>query len=201
MRNRVAARIRSAAGEADVKFSGMNQKLRSTTILAVRRDGRTAMGGDGQVTLGETALKHGARKVRPLSGGSVLAGFAGAAADSFALLERFEAKLESHSGDMVRAAVELAREWRTDRLLRRLESILVVADATKSLVISGSGDVIEPDDGVIGIGSGGGYATAAGRALLLHSQLSAEEIVREALRITAGICIYTNDHIHIEVLP
>lgn len=176
-------------------------KTRSTTILCVRREGAVAMAGDGQVTLGETVLKHGARKVRRLFEGHVLAGFAGAAADAFALLERFEAKLKDHSGDVTRAAVELAQAWRTDRMLRRLESVLAVADKDRSLVVSGSGDVIEPDDGVIGIGSGGGYAAAAARALLAHSGLPAAEIAREALVIASGICIYTNDHIHVETLP
>jgi len=176
-------------------------KTRSTTILAVLRDGRVAMAGDGQVSLGDTIVKHGARKVRRLHEGKVLAGFAGAAADAFALLERFEKQLETHSGDVPRAAVELAREWRTDRVLRRLESVLAVADAERCLLVSGSGDVIEPDDGVLGIGSGGGYAAAAARALLAHSTLSAEEIACEALAIAANICVYTNREIWVETLP
>jgi len=175
-------------------------KTRSTTILCVRRGASVAMAGDGQVTFGDTVMKHRARKVRRIHDDSVLAGFAGAAADAFALLERFEAKLKDHSGDITRAAVELAREWRTDRALRRLESLITIADRKKSLLISGSGDVIEPDDGVIGIGSGGAYATAAARALLLHTELPAEQIATEALGIAADICIHTNHEIHMEVL-
>jgi ATP-dependent HslUV protease subunit HslV len=175
-------------------------KTRSTTILTVRRDGVVAMAGDGQVTLGDAVVKHGAKKVRRLHENQVLAGFAGAAADAFALLDRFEEKLASYGGDVTRAAVELARDWRTDRVLRRLESVLTVADATRSLLVSGSGDVIEPDDGVIGIGSGGGYAAAAARALIRHSKLTAPEIAREALGIAADICVYTNREIQVEVL-
>jgi len=172
----------------------------ATTILAVRRDGQVALGGDGQVTLGETVVKHDTNKIRRLCGGKVLTGFAGSAADAFALLERFETKLDGFKGDLRRAAAELAKDWRTDRVLRRLESLLAAVDRETSLIISGSGDLIEPSDGIVGIGSGGAYATAAARALLQHSTLSAEEIVREALRITAGICIYTNDHLTIETL-
>ncbi len=174
--------------------------IRSTTILVVRRDGRTAIGGDGQVTLGQTALKHDACKIRRLSGGKVLCGFAGSAADAFALLERFEKKLEEFKGNMRRAAIELAKEWRTDRLLRRLESLLAAADDQTSLIISGDGNVIEPGDGVIGIGSGGMYAAAAARALLRHSALPADDIVREAMKIAAEICVYTNDRLTVEVL-
>ena len=176
-------------------------KTRSTTILSVRRDGVVAMAGDGQVTLGDAVLKHGARKVRRLFDDRILAGFAGAAADAFALLERFEEKLANYSGDIRRAAVELARDWRTDRILRRLESVLVVADSERTLLVSGSGDVIEPDDGVLGIGSGGGYAAAAARALLRHSDLKAADIAHEALGIAADICVYTNREIQLEVLP
>ena len=176
-------------------------KLKSTTILCVRRNHRVAMAGDGQVTLGDTVVKHRARKIRRLSEGQVLTGFAGAAADAFALLERFETKLKDHSGDLARAAVELARDWRTDRVLRRLEAIIVVADTSRSLLISGSGDVIEPDDGILGIGSGGSYATAAARALVQHTDLSAEEIAEAALGIAADICIHTNREIHVETLP
>jgi ATP-dependent HslUV protease subunit HslV len=175
-------------------------RIRSTTILTVRRDGRTAIGGDGQVTLGQTAVKHDASKLRRLAGGKVLCGFAGSAADAFALLERFEGKLESFKGNMRRAAIELAKEWRSDRILRRLESLLIAADADTSLMISGAGDVIEPKDGVIGIGSGGMFAVAAARALLKHSSLPAEEIVRESLRIAAGICVYTNEQITVETV-
>ena len=174
--------------------------VHSTTILGVRRDGQVAIGGDGQVTIGNTAVKHDTNKLRRLAGGKVLVGFAGSAADAFALLERFEGRLEEFKGNVRRAAIELAKDWRTDRVLRRLESLLAVVDAETSLIISGSGDVIEPTDGVIGIGSGGPYATAAARALLRHSNLSAEQIVREALLITAEICIFTNDRLTIEVL-
>ena len=176
------------------------QKFRGTTILSVRRDGKVAIGGDGQVTIGNTAVKHDTNKLRRLAGGKVLVGFAGSAADAFALLERFEGRLEEFKGNVRRAAIELAKDWRTDRVLRRLESLLAVVDREASLIISGSGDVIEPTDGVIGIGSGGPYATAAARALLRHSNLSAEQIVREALLITAEICIFTNDRLTIEVL-
>lgn len=172
--------------------------VRSTTILSVRHGGKVAMGGDGQVTVGETIMKGDARKVRPLLDGKVLTGFAGSAADAFALLDRFEGKLKEASGRVRRAAVELAKDWRTDRALRRLEALIAVADGKVSLVVSGSGDVIEPEDGVIGIGSGGSFASAAAKALLRHApQLSAEEVVRAALVIAAEICIYTNDSIHV----
>ncbi len=174
--------------------------VRSTTILSVRRPGEVAIGGDGQVTIGATALKHDAVKIRKLQGGKVLCGFAGAAADAFALLERFEAKLDQHKGNTKRAAIELAKDWRTDRVLRRLESLLAVVDADASLIIGGGGDIIEPSDGIIGIGSGGMYAAAAAKALLAHTTLSAGEIVERSLRITAEICVYTNDRITIEKL-
>ncbi|HSW45127.1 MAG TPA: ATP-dependent protease subunit HslV [Phycisphaerae bacterium] len=174
--------------------------IRSTTILAVRRDGQVAIGGDGQVTIGNTAVKHDTNKIRRLANGKVLVGFAGSAADAFALLERFEGRVEEFKGNVRRAAIELAKDWRTDRVLRRLESLLAVVDRETSLIISGSGDVIEPTDGMVGIGSGGPYATAAARALLQHSKLPADQIVREALRITAEICIYTNDRLTIETL-
>ena len=175
--------------------------VRSTTILTVRHRGKVAMGGDGQVTVGETIMKGDARKVRPLLDGKVLTGFAGSAADAFALLDRFEGKLEEANGRVRRAAVELAKDWRTDRALRRLEALIAVADASVSLVLSGSGDVIEPEDGVIGIGSGGSFASAAAKALLRHApQLSAEEVVREALGIAAEICIYTNDNLAVDEL-
>ena len=179
---------------------GGKPTIRSTTILAVRRDGQVAIGGDGQVTIGNTAVKHDTNKIRRLSGGKVLVGFAGSAADAFALLERFEARLDEYKGNIRRAAIELAKDWRTDRVLRRLESLLAAVDRETSLIISGSGDVIEPTDGVVGIGSGGAYATAAARALLRHSSLPAEAIVREGLTITSEICIYTNDHLTIETL-
>lgn len=174
--------------------------IRSTTILAVRRDGQTALGGDGQVTLGATAVKHDTNKIRRLSHGKVLCGFAGSAADAFALLERFDTKLEEFKGNVRRAAIELAKDWRTDRVLRRLESLLAVVDRETSLIIGGGGDVIEPTDGIIGIGSGGMYATAAARALLRHTSLPADQIVREAMAVTAEICVYTNDHILVETL-
>ncbi|HWP35706.1 MAG TPA: ATP-dependent protease subunit HslV [Thermodesulfobacteriota bacterium] len=174
--------------------------MHATTIVAVRRDGRVAIAGDGQVTLGQTVMKHTARKVRRMHHDSVLAGFAGTAADAFTLFEKFEAKLEQYRGQLARAAVELAKEWRTDRILRRLEALLVVADRRQMLVISGSGEVIEPDDGVIAVGSGGPYALAAARALVRHTALSAREVAEEALRIAAGICIYTNDQIAVEEL-
>jgi len=175
--------------------------IRSTTILSVRRSGEVAVGGDGQVTMGETIVKADARKIRRLGEkGQVICGFAGGAADAFALMERFEGKLKASSGNIRKAAVELAKAWRTDRVLRRLESLLVVVDAEASLIISGAGDVIEPADGLIGIGSGGAYARSAAGALLKHTTLSAEEIVRESLAIAAGICVYTNDQITVEVL-
>ena len=169
--------------------------VRATTICCVRRDGSVAMAGDGQVSFGQTAVKHGASKVRLVHDGSVLVGFAGAAADAFALLGRFEAKLEEFRGNLPRAAVELAKEWRTDRVLRRLEAFLAVADRTNSFVLSGTGDVIEPDDGVIGIGSGGAFATAAARALLKHTGLPARAIVEEAMAIAASLDVYTNERL------
>lgn len=172
----------------------------ATTILSVRRGGKVAVGGDGQVTLGASVMKADAVKVRKLLEGQVIAGFAGSAADGFALLDRFEAKLKDYPNNVPRAATELAKLWRTDRALRRLEALLVVADAKHSLLISGSGDVIQPTDGVLSAGSGGGYALAAARALLTHTQLSAGEIVREALMIASGIDIYTNANLTVEEL-
>jgi ATP-dependent HslUV protease subunit HslV len=172
-----------------------------TTILTVRQLGKLALGGDGQVTLGNTVMKADATKIRRLRDGNVLCGFAGSSADSFALLERFEAKLKDNPGNVPRAATELAKEWRTDRALRRLEALMVVADARHSLLIGGTGDVIQPTDGVIGIGSGGPLAVAAARALIGHSSLSAAEIVREALKIAGEIDIYTNQNIVVEKLP
>ena len=171
-----------------------------TTIVSVRRNGQVVLGGDGQVTLGNTVMKGNAKKVRRLYNGQVIAGFAGGTADAFTLFERFEGKLEKHGGHLTRSAVELAKDWRTDRMLRRLEALLAVADETTSLVISGNGDVIEPEDSLIAIGSGGPYAQAAARALLDHSQLSAREIVDNALGIASSICIYTNNNIAIEEL-
>ncbi len=178
----------------------MKVALHGTTVIAVRRAGRVALAGDGQVTLGDTVIKTQARKIQRLRSGRVLAGFAGSTADAFALCERFEAKLEAYAGALRRAAVELAKDWRTDRSLRRLEALLVVADLSETLVLSGTGDVIEPDDGVAAIGSGGPYALAAARAFLRAGELSAREIAEESLRIAAGICLYTNDRITIEEL-
>jgi ATP-dependent HslUV protease subunit HslV len=171
-----------------------------TTILAVRSGGAVAIGGDGQVTLGATVVKHNAVKIRRLHDGKVLAGFAGGTADAMTLLDKFEGMLKKAQGNVAKAAVELAKEWRTDRFLRRLESLLLVADKERTLLISGQGDVIEPDDGVAGIGSGGPFAVSAARALVKHSKLAPAEIVREALEITARICIYTNTQFEIEVL-
>ncbi|HBS27097.1 MAG TPA: HslU--HslV peptidase proteolytic subunit [Gammaproteobacteria bacterium] len=176
------------------------EQFRGTTICSVRRDGVVALGGDGQVTLGNTIMKGNARKIRTLLNGKILSGFAGGTADAFTLNERFETKLQEHNGNLTRAAVEMAKDWRSDRALRRLEALLAVADETASLIISGNGDVIEPEDGLIAIGSGGPFAQAAARALLDNSDLSAPEIVKEALKIASGICIYTNQNIVIETL-
>jgi len=173
---------------------------KSTTIVSVRRDGKVAIGGDGQVTLGEAIVKHDANKIRKLLDGKVVVGFAGASADAFALLERFEGVLKDYQGNVMRAATELAKQWRTDRVLRRLESLLAVITKDDSLVISGAGDVIVPTDDLIGIGSGGHYALAAARAMLAHTKLSALEIVEESLRITSEICIYSNNKVHVEEL-
>ncbi len=172
-----------------------------TTILSVRKGDRVVIAGDGQVTLGNTVIKSNARKVRPLGDGRVIAGFAGATADAFTLFERLEAKLEKHPGQLVRACVELAKDWRTDRYLRRLEAMMAVADAEHSLVLTGTGDVLEPEDGLIGIGSGGSFALSAARALIDIDGLEAEAIARKALKIAAEICIYTNDSIVVESLP
>jgi len=176
------------------------EQYRGTTICSVRRGGQVVMGGDGQVTLGNTVMKANARKVRRLYKDRVIAGFAGATADAFTLFERFEGKLERHSGHLVRAAVEMAKDWRTDRMLRRLEALLAIADQDNSLLISGNGDVIEPEHGLIAIGSGGPYAQAAAMGLLQETELDAEAIVRRALGIAADICIYTNDNIVVETL-
>jgi ATP-dependent HslUV protease, peptidase subunit HslV len=169
--------------------------IRATTILAVRRNGHVALGGDGQVTVGETVMKSHAQKVRTLRGGKVLAGFAGAAADAFTLFEKFEEKLERYPENLPRAAVELAKDWRSDRVLRRLEALLAVVDRQHGLVISGTGEIIEPDDGILAIGSGGSYALSAARALIAHSPLSAADIVRQSLEIAGDICVYTNKNI------
>ncbi len=173
-------------------------KIRSTTILSVRKDGQVALGGDGQVTIGSSIMKADATKIRRLLDGKVITGFAGGSADAFALLERFEAKLKDYPGNVPRAATELAKEWRTDRALRRLEAMMVVIDADNTLLVSGTGDVIQPTDGIAGIGSGGPYAIAAARALTAHSSLTAAEIVRASLEIASGIDIYTNDNIVVE---
>jgi len=174
--------------------------MKGTTVLAVRRNGKVAMGGDGQVTIGDTVIKHTAKKVRTLYQGKVLAGFAGSTADAFTLFERFEKKLDQHQGNLSRAAVELAKDWRTDRVLRRLEALMAVADSEGLYLISGTGDVLEPEGGVLAIGSGGPYASAAARALVDHTDLGPAEVVREALTIAARICIYTNDEITVEEL-
>jgi ATP-dependent HslUV protease subunit HslV len=176
------------------------EPLKGTTILSVRRNGRVVIGGDGQVSLGNTVMKGNARKVRRLYKERVLAGFAGATADAFTLFERFEGKLEKHHGHLTRAAVELAKDWRTDRMLRRLEALLCVADASASLIISGTGDVIEPEESLMAIGSGGAFAQSAARALLDNTELSAREIVEKGLGIAADICVYTNHNLVIEEL-
>jgi ATP-dependent HslUV protease, peptidase subunit HslV len=185
-----------------VKRSGAptRPKVHSTTILSVRRDNRVAVAGDGQVTFDKTIMKSGARKVRRLYNDKIIAGFAGSTADAFTLFTRFEAKLEQYHGQLQRAAVELGKEWRTDKYLRHLEALLIVADQNTSLVLSGGGDVIEPDDGVVAIGSGGPYAIAAARALIRHTDLSARDVVQEAMKIASEICIYTNSEILIEEL-
>ena len=172
----------------------------ATTILCVRKNGKVAIGGDGQVTLGNTVLKQNAKKIRRMYGDNVVAGFAGATADAFTLFEKFEGKLESYRGNITRAAVELAKDWRTDRMLRRLEALLVIADREHTFIISGTGDVIEPEDGIAAIGSGGAFAQAAARALYDNTELNPEEIIEKAMKIASGICIYTNDIITIEEL-
>ena len=182
----------------------MNEKnlmtFYATTILGVRHNGQVALAGDGQVTLGNTIMKHSATKLRRLYNDKILAGFAGAAADAFTLFERFDQKLEQYSGNLPKAAVELAKDWRSDKYLRRLEALLAVLDQKYTFIISGTGDIIEPDDGIAAIGSGGPYALAAARSLVRHSDLSAEQIAREALKVASEICIYTNDQIRVEVL-
>ncbi|MBS1538415.1 MAG: ATP-dependent protease subunit HslV [Bacteroidetes bacterium] len=175
-------------------------EIRSTTVVGVLRDGKAALGADGQVSLGNTIMKHSAKKVRRVYNDSVLVGFAGATADAFTLLQRFEEKLEKHRGNLERSSIELAKDWRTDRYLRRLEAMLVVANSTKILIISGTGDVIEPDDNIVAIGSGGMYALSAARALFAHTELSSREIVEKSLTIAGEICIYTNSNITIEEL-
>jgi ATP-dependent HslUV protease subunit HslV len=183
-----------------LKLAGDEQRWRSTTILSVRKGAAVVIAGDGQVTLGQTIMKSNARKVRRLGKNDVIAGFAGATADAFALFERLEAKIEQHPGNLARACVELAKDWRTEKYLRRLEAMMVVADAQSTLLLSGTGDVVEPTDGVVGIGSGGNYALAAARALI-GFDLSAEEIARRAMNIAADICVYTNREIIVESVP
>ncbi|MEO7539780.1 MAG: ATP-dependent protease subunit HslV [Pyrinomonadaceae bacterium] len=181
--------------------AGQNKaKIRSTTVLLVKRDGKVAMAGDGQVTLGETVIKGNARKIRLISNGEILAGFAGSTADAFSLLTRFESKLEQFQGQLERAALELSKDWRTDKYLRNLEALLIVADSKDAFLISGKGDVISSDEGLLAVGSGSMYALAAARALMTHTQMAASEIAKEALQIAANICIYTNSDIVIEEL-
>lgn len=175
-------------------------KIRSTTIIAVRHKDEVAIAGDGQVTIGNTVMKHNAQKVRRLYDGKVICGFAGATADAFTLFERLEKKLEQYNGNLLRSAVALAKDWRTDKLLRKLEAFLIAADQERSLLLSGTGDVIEADDGILAIGSGGPYAQAAAKALIQHTQMSAEEICRAAMEIAGSICIYTNHHLTLEKL-
>lgn len=174
--------------------------LKSTTILCVRRNNKVAIAGDGQVTVGNTIMKHNAKKIRRMYNGTILSGFAGGAADALTLFERFEGKLEQYQGNLTRAAIELAKDWRTDKILRRLEALMCVADRSASLILSGTGDIIEPEDGIMAIGSGGSYALAAARALAGHTDMNAREIVEEAMKITAKICIYTNSEILVEEL-
>jgi ATP-dependent HslUV protease subunit HslV len=192
-RDRRGTRLRGIMREQPATWHG-------TTILSVRKGRQVALAGDGQVSFNQTVMKSNARKVRRLGGGSILAGFAGSTADAFTLLERLEAKLERHPGQLTRACVELAKDWRTDRYLRRLEAMMAVVDAEVSLVLTGNGDVLEPEDGLIGIGSGGIYALAAAKALAEIDGLTAEEIARRAMRIAAGICVYTNENVIIETL-
>jgi ATP-dependent HslUV protease subunit HslV len=179
---------------------GSIMRVRSTTILGVRRDGRVAMGGDGQVSLGETVMKERACKIRKIHNDTILTGFAGASADALALFEKFEARIQQYKGNLTRAVVELAKEWRTDKILRRLEALLAVMDREHSFIIAGTGEIIEPDDGIVAVGSGGGYGLAAARALLRHSDLDARAVVEESLKIASHICVYTNENITIEVL-
>ena len=186
--------------EAPEAIQAHGARWHGTTILCLRKGTDVVIAGDGQVTMGQTIVKSNARKLRRLGGGAVIAGFAGATADAFALFERLEAKLEQHSGQLVRACVELTKDWRTDRYLRRLEAMMAVADKNVSLILSGTGDVLEPEDGIIGIGSGGGYALAAARALITIDGLDAETVARRAMAIAADICIYTNDKITLEKL-
>ncbi|MFH1220634.1 MAG: ATP-dependent protease subunit HslV [Candidatus Eisenbacteria bacterium] len=175
-------------------------RVRSTTIIGVRKNGRVAMGGDGQVSLGETVMKEHARKIRKIHNDTIITGFAGASADALALFEKFESRIDQYKGNLTRAVVELAKEWRTDKMLRRLEALLAVMDKEHSFIVAGTGEIIEPDDGIVAIGSGGGYAMAAARALVKYSNLEASAIVEESLKIASHICVYTNDNITVEVL-
>jgi ATP-dependent HslUV protease subunit HslV len=179
----------------------LKSQIKSTTVIGLIKDGKAAMGSDGQVTMSNTVLKHNTKKVRKIYNNKVIAGFAGSTADAFTLFEKFESKLEQYKGNLQRAAVELAKEWRQDRYLRRLEALLAIMDNKSAFIISGNGDVIEPDDGIVAIGSGGSYATAAARMLVKYSNLNTAEIVRESLNVAADICIYTNNNITIEELP
>ncbi len=183
-----------------LEMEGTMEMIHATTVVSVRRNGQVALGSDGQVTMGNTVMKHSAVKIRRLADGQVLAGFAGSVSDALTLFDRFEGKLNEYNKSIVRAAVELGKEWRTDKYLRNLEALLAVCDREKSLIVAGTGEVIEPDDGIVAIGSGGPFALAAARALLTHSSLDAEGIVLESLRIAADICIYTNDRISVETL-
>lgn len=183
-----------------MKKTDFYPQIRATTVIGVIRDGKAALGSDGQVSFNNTVMKHSAQKVRKLYKDSILAGFAGATADAFTLLQKFEEKVESFRGNLSRASIELAKDWRTDRYLRRLEAMLIVMDKEKALLLSGTGDVIEPDDNIVAIGSGGSYALSAARALLKHTNLSAKEIVEESLKIAGDICIYTNNHFVVEEL-
>jgi ATP-dependent HslUV protease, peptidase subunit HslV len=192
--------VQTSSYSAHTRMRKNSIKVRSTTVLLVRKDTRVALAGDGQVTLGETVMKASAKKVRRLYNDQILAGFAGATGDAFALLTRFESKLEQYHGNLERAAIELSKEWRTDKMLRQLESMLVVADKKASFLLSGNGDVIAPDEGVLAIGSGGSYALAAAKALIKHTDLSARDIAVEALRIAGEICIYSNQNIVVEEL-
>lgn len=176
------------------------EQMKATTVIAVRKNGKVAMAGDGQVTLGNAVMKHSARKIRRLYNENILAGFAGSAADAFSLFSKFEAKLEAHKGQLLRAVVELAKDWRTDKVLRNLEAMLIVADAEHLFVVSGNGELIEPDEGIVAIGSGGHFAYAAAKALSRHTEMSAVELVKEAMHIAADICIYTNEQITVEAI-
>ncbi|HTJ29664.1 MAG TPA: ATP-dependent protease subunit HslV [Acidobacteriaceae bacterium] len=195
------SQARQKRAGSDASSASSPRRIRSTTVICVRRDGHVVMAADGQVTLGDHVLKHSARKIRRLYQEKILAGFAGSTADAFTLFTRFEAKLEQYAGQLNRAAVELARDWRTDKMLRNLEALLIVADQSQTFLISGSGDVIDPDESIAAIGSGGSYATAAARALVENTELSARQIAEKAMKIAGEICIYTNDRITIEELP